>query len=259
MSGRQVTVPAEALAVVLALFPDPVRSDRLGDYRPEVAEAVQALRAALAQPQPQPSPSAGEVLRQIERVLETHEAVQNMTRYCKVCEAPALDKYDFTFPLLHEDDCPIPYLRALTAPQPMPEREALAQRIAEMREHHEGVKKRARARMEEAGDVPVKAYYAKMFDTHSIIAGELEELAALATIPDSGLSGIPAISDKPMPEREALAEAASAVLGEFDDGYLRPMATYDQRERLTVTKEAVGRLRAALVRLTAPADAGGEP
>ena len=82
---------------------------------------------------------------------------------------------------------------------------------------------------------------------------------ALAAIPDSGLSGIPAISDKPMPEREALAEAASAVLGEFDDGYLRPMATYDQRERLTVTKEAVGRLRAALVRLTAPAAAGGEP
>ena len=61
MSGRQVTVPAEALAVVLALFPDPVRSDRLGDYRPEVAQAIQTLRNALAQPQPS-SPSAGEVL-----------------------------------------------------------------------------------------------------------------------------------------------------------------------------------------------------
>lgn len=79
--------------------------------------------------------------------------------------------------------------------------EVLERRIAEMREHHEGVKKRAYDRMKEAGDVPVKAYYAKMFDTHSIIAGELEELAALATIPDSGLSGMPAIPGKPTPDR----------------------------------------------------------
>lgn len=48
-------------------------------------------------------------------------------------------------------------------------------------------------------------------------------------------------------ERDGLREAASAVLGEFDDGYLRPVATYAQRERLTATKEALGRLRECLM------------
>lgn len=46
-----VSVSRELLSVVLALFPDPIRSDRLGDYRPEIAQAVSALRAALTQPE----------------------------------------------------------------------------------------------------------------------------------------------------------------------------------------------------------------
>lgn len=47
----QVPVSREALSAVLSLFPDPIRSDRLGDYRPEVAQAVQTLREALTHPQ----------------------------------------------------------------------------------------------------------------------------------------------------------------------------------------------------------------
>lgn len=50
--NQKVTVDREALERILALFPDPIRSDRLGDYRPEIAQSVRAVRAALAAPAP---------------------------------------------------------------------------------------------------------------------------------------------------------------------------------------------------------------
>lgn len=229
----------------------------------ECAQVCGKLRDALAQPQPS-SPSAGEV-----QVRDDSNSIP-----CANCGTPWSQAREHRFEQAYDGEwfcsaecereheelgCPfekspsnyrLPFaLRALAAPQPTPEREVLERRIAEMREHHEGVKKRARARMEEAGDVPVKAYYAKMFDTHSIIAGELEELAALATIPDSGLSGIPAIPDKPTPEREALEALATDW-----ERYSQDQGCHEQWRDCRAACAA--ELRAAL---SAPADAGGEP
>lgn len=53
------------------------------------------------------------ILKSIERVLENHEAVQNMTRYCKICQAPALEKHDLSSEVAHEDDCPVPAMQRL--------------------------------------------------------------------------------------------------------------------------------------------------
>lgn len=174
----------------------------------ECAQVCGKLRDALAQPQPsatcqpnpetgdispervtsvdmsQPSLSAGEVLELLALMVEAKREADALPEGSDQRRARFTEYVNYEHRLRQLDPA---HLRALAAPQqPAPEREALVQRIAEMREHHEGVKKRARARMEEAGDVPVKAYYAKMFDTHSIIAGELEELAALAAPADAG-------------------------------------------------------------------------
>ena len=125
MSGRQVTVPAEALAVVLALFPDPVRSDRLGDYRPEVAEAVQALRAALAHPQP--SPSAGEVLELLAVYREADdELIEANNNWPDSANEMRRRERDFERAESAIRSLDPAHLRALAAPQPTPEREALA-------------------------------------------------------------------------------------------------------------------------------------
>lgn len=47
----RVTVDAEALAEVLELFPENLRPDELGGWRPEIARHIEALRAALPQPE----------------------------------------------------------------------------------------------------------------------------------------------------------------------------------------------------------------
>ncbi|MDO4264107.1 MAG: DUF551 domain-containing protein [Deinococcus sp.] len=70
------SVSRAALSIVLALFPDPIRSDRLGDYRPEIAQAVSALRAALTQPEaPAPAPPAERWLPVSERLPEEGQRV----------------------------------------------------------------------------------------------------------------------------------------------------------------------------------------